>query len=474
MIEAAIAGSVILVAFLTVYKPSPRRILGIGLLALWRLTIGLLTLATIGHFDFSYRIPRATLLVTGAILFLIIPPWFVAIRRRLHPAGDRTVIVGTDRDEMADILGRTLGFVSPPSVSVRETDQYLTAPEMSVGGVPRSLGPLPHLGGLSRLDEVFVEHDVGTAVLAFAQPDCREFFGVLDAYYEHGVAAKVHREHADAVLASAVDRKLVEIELELAPWDWQDHIIKRLFHVGFAGNALLVLNPFMLIIAVALKLDSPVPHFYRQTRTAAFDSTFTITKLRSMVTGAEAGGDARLSDEDNGEENPRVTRVGRVLRWTHLDEIPQMWSVLRGRMSVVGPRPERPEVDEQIEHDVGLWRRRWIVKRVDGVVTDRRRDRVQPGVETPMRHRVHLQSIVLVRPEDSRPATPDRRRRPHDVRTQVSRMTQPLRPPVSVDDPPVRVPSNIRAGRQQHLNMTIQRHGLNVRSHTGWLGSKKW
>jgi lipopolysaccharide/colanic/teichoic acid biosynthesis glycosyltransferase len=80
-----------------------------------------------------------------------------------------------------------------------------------------------------------------------------------------------------------------------------------------------------------------------------------------MVTNAEEKG-AKLSDEDTGGIDPRVTRVGRILRQTHLDEIPQLQSILRGHMSVVGPRPERPQLDQDMKLDAAEWRSRWFVK----------------------------------------------------------------------------------------------------------------
>jgi lipopolysaccharide/colanic/teichoic acid biosynthesis glycosyltransferase len=327
--------------------------------------VALFALATIGYFDFSFRLPRATLLVTSAVLLLTVPLWFVLIRRRPHPEGDRTVIIGDDPETMQDILtavnGNVLGYVSPPSAYFGDVTPQLTAPELADGGMPEDLDELACLGGLSRIDEIIVEYDVGTAVLAFEQPDRAEYFGALDACYEHGVSAKAHRSHADVVLTSdTAEGELIEIDLE--PWDWQDHVAKRIFDVMFAATALVVLSPFILVISAAIKLDTPGPVLYRQTRTATFGDTFTVAKFRSMIPEAEAEAGAQLSTEDTGECDPRVTRVGRVLRKTHLDEIPQLLAILQGRMSVVGPRPERPELDKEMERDVELWRRRWFVK----------------------------------------------------------------------------------------------------------------
>jgi lipopolysaccharide/colanic/teichoic acid biosynthesis glycosyltransferase len=365
VIEASLAAVVIAGALWPLYKPRPRRVLDIWLSALRRVTVALLALATIGYADLTYRLPRATLLVTGALLLVAIPAWFTLIRRRPHPSGDRMIIIGDDPETMEDILmaidGEVLGYVSPFSAYFGDQSLQVAAPELADGGEPASLDELVCLGGLSRLDEVLVQYDVGTAVLAFARPDRAEFFGALDSCYEHGVAAKAHRDHADVVLTSgAVKRDLVDIDLE--PWDWQDHAIKRLFDIMFSGIALLALSPLMLIIAVAIKIDSPGPVLYQQTRTASFGDTFMISKFRSMIPEAEAKTGAKLSAEDNGDVDPRVTRVGWFLRRTHFDEIPQLLAILRGEMSVVGPRPERPELDIEMEDGTGLWRRRWFVK----------------------------------------------------------------------------------------------------------------
>ena len=356
---------VVLAAMWPVFKPRPRRILDTVLLTQRRVLLAMVALAALGYYNYSFRLPRSTLMITTAVLFVVLPAWMVSIRRR-PSTRSRAVIVGDDPEAMADILDSTgvpiLGYVSPPSSYATNERYEIGAPEMTDGGAAVSrLDELPNLGGLSRLDEVFVDHDVDTALLAFAETDREEFFGTLAECYEHGVAAQVHRDHADSVLTEGIGGgDIVEIDLE--PWDWQDHVAKRVFDVAFSMSALLVLSPVVLVIALAVKLDSPGPVLYAQERTAEFGDTFTVYKFRSMFIDAEVGTGAKLSEEDRGEVDPRVTRIGRILRKTHFDEIPQLWSILVGNMSVAGPRPERPEFDTDIEATVGTWRRRWFVR----------------------------------------------------------------------------------------------------------------
>lgn len=114
--------------------------------------------------------------------------------------------------------------------------------------------------------------------------------------------------------------------------------MKRLFDMVVAGAGLLVLSPVALLIAIAIKLDDGGPVFFRQDRVGLGGRVFAAFKFRSMVTDAERHTGAVQATVGD----PRVTRVGRVLRATAFDELPQLWNILRGDMSVVGPRPLRP------------------------------------------------------------------------------------------------------------------------------------
>ncbi|MFP9193649.1 sugar transferase [Natrialbaceae archaeon A-CW1-1] len=360
-------------ALLPLYKPQPRRFLDTVFLAQKRVVVGGLALATLGFFKWSHRLPRQTLVMTIGILAVVIPLWFVWMRHR--PAGEpgRTLLVGDDLEQIGRIAptinAPVIGYLCPTRIVHHQgkasariddvltdggtvSDSRLAEIEATIDQYGR-LGAMTRLGGLSRLEDVLLEHDVDTVVLAFAQPDRAEFFGALDACHEHGVSAKVHREYADSVLVSEGDvGELVDVDLE--PWDPFDHVFKRVFDVAFATVGLIVFTPLLVLIAAAIKLDSRGPVFYNQDRTAGFGETFSVYKFRSMLPESE--------DVNPGEDDSRVTRVGCFLRKTHLDELPQLWSIFVGDMSVVGPRAAWTEEERLLEQDVSSWRKRWFVK----------------------------------------------------------------------------------------------------------------
>lgn len=134
--------------------------------------------------------------------------------------------------------------------------------------------------------------------------------------------------------------------------------LKRTFDILFALTLLLLLAVPMLVIAVIVKLFSKGPVLYFQARLGLNGKPINIIKFRTMYVDAEADG-LRWS---MGDDDPRITPVGRILRKTHLDELPQLWCILTGDMSVVGPRPERPEYYERFEQYIHGFRERLKVK----------------------------------------------------------------------------------------------------------------
>ena len=135
-------------------------------------------------------------------------------------------------------------------------------------------------------------------------------------------------------------------------------VLKRAFDIWFALVLLLLLWLPMLVVAIIVKLSSKGPVLYYQERLGLNGKSFNIIKVRTMRQDAEAAG----IQWSMGDDDPRITPVGRVLRKTHLDELPQLWCILVGDMSVVGPRPERPEYYEQFEQYIHGFRERLKVK----------------------------------------------------------------------------------------------------------------
>ncbi len=134
-------------------------------------------------------------------------------------------------------------------------------------------------------------------------------------------------------------------------------VVKRLFDIISASMGLLFLGLATPFIALAIYLDSPGPVFYSQERVGRGGKIFRVFKFRSMVTDAEQGKAVWATEGDS-----RVTRVGRLLRKTHVDEFPQFLNILRGEMSAVGPRPERPEFVEELAAEIPFYRVRHAVK----------------------------------------------------------------------------------------------------------------
>lgn len=364
--------AVVVAGLYPAFKPRPWRILNLTAYTQKRVLLAGVGLAALGYYNYTFRLPRTTLSLLVATLLVVLPAWFVGIRVREDSTTEQAIIIGDSPSQIERIHTDSelsiVGYLSPPAATMEtastpseQTGTAATPDGVAVADGGANISNLSRLGGLSQLESILVDNDVTTVCLAFGMADRCDFFGTLDTCHTHGVDVKVHREYSDDVLTASSDvETLVDVDVE--PWDPQDYVLKRLFDVAFAGFGLLVLSPVIGAIALAIKLDSPGPVLYSQDRTAGFGATFSVYKFRSMIPDAEAESGAKISEDDNGGVDPRVTRVGRFLRKTHMDEIPQLWSILVGDMSVVGPRPERPTIDSDIQNDGVNWCKRWFIK----------------------------------------------------------------------------------------------------------------
>lgn len=346
---------IVLASFIHLFRPEPHRVLDVVFAVQQRVVFAVCALATLGYFKWSHRLPRQTVILTAVLLSITLPVFFVVVARSPSRAADRPIVVGDDSrgvERIAEAVdGTVLGYVAPPTPY--RTDKEEPVKSMTDGGA----ADFEHgyIGGLSRLDDALREHNVDSAVLAFEKADRAEFFGAIHTCHEHGVDVKTHVDHADSLLIDTVgsDGPIVDVDIE--PWDAQDRLFKRLFDIGFAGAALLVLSPVILLIAAAIRIEGHGPVFFTQKRTYRFGDTFTVYKFRTLK--PEPDGEIGTAFEDD-----RRTPLGDFLRTTHLDEIPQLWSILVGDMSVVGPRPAQTDLETEFEGEAPTWKRRWFVK----------------------------------------------------------------------------------------------------------------
>lgn len=170
-------------------------------------------------------------------------------------------------------------------------------------------------------------------------------------------------------LSTFFEREAGMVKLNVADPSWLafsggfDHSIprrlnKRFFDLVAAGALLLVAWPFMVVVAACIAMESRGPIFYRQDRIGENGRIFQLIKFRSMRVDAEADGVARWASQND----DRTTRVGRIIRLSRLDELPQLFNILRGDMSFVGPRPERPQFVDMLSQEVRYYNVRHCVK----------------------------------------------------------------------------------------------------------------
>jgi exopolysaccharide biosynthesis polyprenyl glycosylphosphotransferase len=220
----------------------------------------------------------------------------------------------------------------------------------------------PVLGDRYALKDLISQHEVNTLILAVTHQVQGELLAALLDCLELGVeivpmpilyeqlTGRVPVEHVG-------DNWYVAMPIEHPGAGSLYPLIKRLEDVVLASVGLLCLGLALPIIAIAIRLDSPGPVFYTQERVGKGGRLFRAYKFRSMGLDAERGQAAWAAEND-----PRVTRVGRILRKAHVDEFPQFLNILRGEMSAVGPRPERPEFVQELAEEIPFYRIRHAAK----------------------------------------------------------------------------------------------------------------
>jgi exopolysaccharide biosynthesis polyprenyl glycosylphosphotransferase len=209
-------------------------------------------------------------------------------------------------------------------------------------------GDAPILGRPSELPRLVDTLEIDWVILAFSNASYEETLDLLRAARRPDVHLSIVPRFFEVFASNATIQELEGMPVvNLPPMRLSRSVrfLKRAVDIVVSGAGLLLLSPLFAVAALAIKLDSRGPVFFRQERHGRGGSVFRIVKFRTMEDGAEAKRQALAgSNEVDGalfkmKDDPRVTRVGRILRPTSIDELPQLWNVLRGEMSLVGPRP---------------------------------------------------------------------------------------------------------------------------------------
>ena len=350
LFQASISTMIWFVALRTSYSgPGPSAlVLGGSIVTALGSLSGLAALSVLNFWLPGLELSGRQLLLMAAGAFLL--SWVFETKMQRPASRRRLVIVGAD-DGTKELLAELERHPRLPYELVGIVDDEAGAPIAGVRrlGATRELAAIlrdekPDLVVLGR--DAHRTEDALSHVLDLASLDVR----VVDVHHfnEHAFG-KVPVHHLSPVWFMGV------LHLYQRPYS---RIVKRTFDILAAGTALLLAAPLLLAVALIVRATSSGPILFRQLRLGEGGKLFQICKFRTMVENAEKDGVAVWAREDD----PRVTTIGRALRRTRLDELPQLWNVLRGDMSVVGPRPERPEFIELLQETVPFWTRRHLVK----------------------------------------------------------------------------------------------------------------
>lgn len=306
----------------------------LGVVAASLISLGVSTAFIAYYAPDAQVVPRSVFLMAGVLSLVFLPGWriwYTHVRRLRGDLRTRVIVVGP-ADRVAAVE--------------HELAEYSRSGHDIIGRVALDSAPNAAEGFLGSFDDLsrLVEEHHADEILVIGEgladnasklvpmvdlcDRTRVRTHILPGFYETMVARLDLYEIGGLPL----------IELRKDPVTLSYGYAKRAMDVFFACLGLLIASPILALSAVAIRLDSPGPVFFRQRRVGRFGKEFPLLKLRSMRMNAEAAtGPVWATKQD-----PRVTRVGRFLRSKRIDEIPQLWNVLKGAMSLVGPRPERP------------------------------------------------------------------------------------------------------------------------------------
>lgn len=287
---------------------------------------------------------------TGVLRFILSTQTSKRIQRR--KIGFPTIMIGSNQNavnlyERLQAKRRINGNYFVGFVSVHNNIKFLIEKE------------LPLLGNYTDLENVVIDNNIEEVVIAVESKEHHLLQTILSQLDLLSVHIKLIPDTYDIlsgkVRMESVSEPLVEIPTD--PMPFGQKIIKRVADIAFSSLVLLLIAPLLVFVALMVRLSSPGPIFFMQERIGYKGKPFHIIKFRSMRADAEKNGPQLSRDDD-----PRITKWGKILRKYRLDELPQFLNVLRGDMSVVGPRPERKYFANQIIVQAPYYRQLYRIK----------------------------------------------------------------------------------------------------------------
>ncbi len=331
----------------------------------------LLALVAYGLFPHGWWGPSVGLATSLALAMLLSGSRYLLCWANPEPAfPTRTVVVGAGRAaRLVDILARedsdhgsafqVVGFVTPPNGHPRRRQTDHVEDDLAADAPP--LGPV--LGRLEDLPRIVSEHRVNLIVVAVRGNLPTSVTNTLLACKTKGAAVEEMPTFYKRLAGKVPVLHVSDSWLVYGPVFFQKNrvasALRRIADVGFAVTLGALTLPIVALAMVLIRLESKGSPVYVQERLGRDEQPFPIYKLRTMRQDAEAETGAVWSQ---GEDDPRVTRVGRLLRRSRIDELPQLYNVLRGDMSLVGPRPEREPFVSDLKAQIPFYALRFVVK----------------------------------------------------------------------------------------------------------------
>lgn len=300
--------------------------------------IASILIAAVAYFDWTFRIPRTVIGILFCFSFPILSMTHITLLQKARKRVN-TIIIGEDI-KLIKAKYNIIGFLSDKRKN--------------------PIGNLPCLGRIEELRRIIKKYRIRNILLALPKKETDKILNIILLCHDLPVKVKAPQGLYDFLPVNPNGTIIGEnlVDVTISPQSLFERIAKRLFDIGFAVFGIIITSPLWITIPFFIILDSKGPILFKQTRTTRYNKPFKLYKFRSMVKNAEKTTGPVITD---GKKDARITRLGRFLRKYYLDEIPQFINILRGDMSVVGPRPERPIFNKKFSKNMP-WPKRIFIR----------------------------------------------------------------------------------------------------------------